>query len=155
MTIKGKVIPVQALEALRVERSLGSHLFRHSAHIWRQGCHPCAPAAFYSPGRFLVLMSVRGWVDPRAIMRLQGLGKLKIYTSFGTRTGDLIAHIWGSLQTQQFCFPLEDLSANFFSDVVRSEIIVELLTSCTRCHWVQRRGTSLYNLQHPIPEMLV
>jgi hypothetical protein len=45
--VKGKVILVQAVEALRVVRGWGSHIFWHSAHRWRQGCQPYAPASFY------------------------------------------------------------------------------------------------------------
>jgi hypothetical protein len=45
--MQSKVFPVQAVEALRVARSWGSHIFRHSAHRWRQGCQLHSPAAFY------------------------------------------------------------------------------------------------------------
>jgi hypothetical protein len=33
-------------------------------------------SAFYPPWRFLILISVRDWVDPKAIVRLKGLGQL-------------------------------------------------------------------------------
>jgi hypothetical protein len=36
-----------------------------------------APTALYSPGGFLVLISVRDWVDPRAVVRLEGLTQMK------------------------------------------------------------------------------
>jgi hypothetical protein len=40
------IIRVQAVEALRVVRGSGSHIFRQSTHTWRQGCQSYAPAAF-------------------------------------------------------------------------------------------------------------
>jgi hypothetical protein len=56
---------------------------RQSTHRWRWSFHPYAPAAIQPPGRFLVVISVRGWVDPRAIMRLKWLGKLKNIMTLG------------------------------------------------------------------------
>jgi hypothetical protein len=60
---------------------------REMAHRWRWGCQPYAPAALYPLGSFQVLISVRGWVDPRAIVWLEGLGELKnLVTSSGIKS---------------------------------------------------------------------
>jgi hypothetical protein len=68
----------------RVVRCRGPQIFSsQSAHRWRQGCQLYEPAALYPAGRFFVLISVRGWVDPKVIVQLEGLGKLKKSTSLG------------------------------------------------------------------------
>jgi hypothetical protein len=64
---------------------------RQWSHRWRWDCQPYASATLYSPGRSLVLISVRGRVDYRAIVRLEGLGQLKKIHLIRTRTRDLQA----------------------------------------------------------------
>jgi hypothetical protein len=63
---------IQDVMAHRVLRRWGSHtLSTQSAHGWREVCSPTRRPLFTRPGRFLVLISVRGWVEPRAIVRLE------------------------------------------------------------------------------------
>jgi hypothetical protein len=66
-----------------IMRRWDSTFSTQSAHRYRWGFRLCAPAALYPPVRFLIFISVRGWVDLRAIMRLEEFGKLKISTSSG------------------------------------------------------------------------
>jgi len=74
---KGKAIPLQAWTSPEGSRRLRLQDFKKIS-TWRwQGCQPYAPAAFTTQETFLVLISVRGWVDPRAILQPEGLCQWK------------------------------------------------------------------------------
>jgi hypothetical protein len=77
------------VEALRVVRGWGTHNFQTFSSQMVARLSALRAGRFLPPGEFLVLIFVRGWVDSRAMVRLEGLGKFKKSTSFGTRTGDL------------------------------------------------------------------
>jgi hypothetical protein len=74
---KSKAIPVQAVEALRFLKLRLPHFQSFDSQMAAR-LSALRTGRFLPLGKFLVLIFVRGWVDPRAIVRLEGLGKLKI-----------------------------------------------------------------------------
>ena len=72
-------------EVQRVPGSWRSQISRQSAH---ETCQPYAPAAFIPQGIFLVLISVRGWVDPQGHSAVRRFMSMKNST-IGNRTRDL------------------------------------------------------------------
>jgi hypothetical protein len=105
MKMRVKQSCYKAGKAHRVPEGWGSQNSRQSAH--EIGCQPYAPAIFTPQELFLVLISVRGWVSPRAIVRPEGLCH-----TIRNRTHDLTACSTVLLPTAPPCTPVISYMSN-------------------------------------------
>ena len=79
-------------QALRVPGGWGSHISRQSAHEGDKVVNPTHRPPLTPPQEiFLVLLPVRAWVNPRAIVRPEGLSLKHSNYTIGNRTRDLPA----------------------------------------------------------------
>jgi hypothetical protein len=107
--------PWRPIRLWEVEASIFS---RPSAHRWRWGCQSYSPSAFYTPERFLVLISVRGWSSPAAHSAAWNIKSIEKSNDLnGIRTRDLLAC---SIVPQSTKFPRYKIIINFktFTTVV-------------------------------------
>jgi hypothetical protein len=92
--------------------------------------HPFLPLA---PRRFLVLISVTGWIDHRAIVRLEGLCELKTpITLPGIKTMTFRLPVQ-CLNQLHYCFPFSVTSVSTFHSQLCLISVSSLVVSILKC----------------------